>query len=114
MKSRLVFSLCAALIFLSVNISSYAQEKTVTSAKDTKQIQEKQLTKPTKTHQMKMIKDDAVKTNNKKVIQKAVNIKDKKTLKNEPSTKLNKKEVVHHKKLEKKTQKKESNTPQKK
>ena len=112
MKSRLIFSLFVALIFLSTGIMSYGQEKPMTTAKKTTHTQERQLTKQANTHQMKKIKDDAV--TNKKVTAKTVKTKAEKVSKDEHSAKLNKGAVVHHKKLEKKTEKKESNTPQKK
>ncbi len=114
MKTHLIFSLFVALVFLSMSVVSFAQEKPVTSAKNTKQTHEKQLTKPAKMHQMRVIKDDAVKTGDKKVTKNTSTVKNRKNLKNEPSQKTKKKEVVHHKKMEKKIQKKESNTPQKK
>ncbi len=112
MKTRLIFSLSAALIFLSLNISAFAQEKPVTTAKNNSQSQAKQLTKATKTHEMKLQKENAV--INKKTTEKTSKVKGRKILKNEPSKKLSKKEAVHHIKMIKKTQKKESNTPQKK
>jgi len=112
MKTRLIFSLSVALIFLSMNVLTFAQEKPVTAAKNNSKTQEKQLTTPAKTHQLKTANNHAV--TNKKMTEKTSKIKDKKISKNEASKKLNKKEAVHHKRLEKKTQKKESNTPQKK
>ncbi len=112
MKTRLIFSLSVALIFLGMNVQTIAQEKPLTSAKNSRKTQEKQLTQPTNAKQLKTAKDHAA--TNKKITEKTSKIRDRKISKNEAPKKLNKKETVHHKRLEKKTQKKESNTPQKK
>lgn len=116
MKSRLIFSLSVALIFLSASVLSYSQDKPTTTEKKTRQTQEKQITHTTKPNQMKTVstKTGKVKTTQKKMTEKQTKVKGQNITKNETSKTVNTKEPKHHKEMEKKVQKKESDTPQKK
>lgn len=114
MKSRLIFSLSIALIFLSASVFTYSQDKPNTSDKTAKVKQEKQVVKTTKpqVHTMKMVsnKTAKVKTIQKKAVEKTGNMKEQKTTKSEATKTAKTKELKHHRQLEKK----KNNTPQKK
>jgi hypothetical protein len=113
MKSRLIFPLSVALIFLCTGILTYSQEKPNTSDKTTKVKQEKQVVKTTKpqVHNMKMVskKTAKEKTTQKKAIVKTGKLKEQRTTKSKTAATVKIRELKHHKKMEKK-----SNTPQKK
>lgn len=116
MKSRLIFSLSVALFFLSASVLSFSQDKPNTSDKKDVQKQEKQVTHTTKPTQLKTVsnKTGKEKTNIKKMTTKQSKVKGQNITKNETTKAVNTKEPKHHKEMEKKTPKKESNTPQKK
>ncbi len=106
MKTRLVLSISVLLAFFIMSTYSFAQEKPVTPVKTVKQIHDKQITRSAKTNKVSTNKVSALKTADKKITKKTGKMKNNKIVKNEASPKSVQKEVVHHKKLEKKTQKK--------
>jgi hypothetical protein len=118
MKSRLIFALSVAILFLSTSILTFSQSKTNTADKSTKAIQVKQVT-PTTNKQME--KTTAVKTNKKvenskqlKKTEKTSKVKGQKVTKSKTTKVAHNKVMMHHKKMDKKTTKPESSTPQKK
>lgn len=117
MKSSLFFSLSVALIFLSASVFTYSQDNSNTTNKPVKHKQVNQITSAAKTHQLKTVNSKTAKaqTTNKKTTVKSAKVKNQKITKNETRKAENTKELTHHKKMEKKIRKKESNnTPQKK
>lgn len=111
MKSRLIFSLSVALIFLSAAVFTYSQEKPNTTSRDTKQTQEKQVTKTSRPHQDKAVstKTAKEKTVHNKTDKRSAKVKTQKVNKKQTKKAENATELRHHKKMEKKLQKKENN-----
>jgi len=116
MNIRIFLSLSAALLFLSAGVLTYAQNKPATTVKNTKTTHIQQVThttKPVKTSSLKT-KMNKEKPTKMKMTKSTTGVKVHKITKNESSKPVTTKEPMHHKKLGKKIQSKESKTPLKK
>lgn len=111
MKSRLIFSLSVALMFLSASVFSYSQEKPNTTNKPVQHKQVKQINSASNIHKAKTVsmKTAKAQTADKKTTMKTARIKNQKRTRNETGKSGNKKELTHHKRMEKNLHKKESN-----